>query len=101
MHARVRWAKPRLKLNRLPKKGKPLGPGIETLPLWFLPFFHARPPVEKAQVSKVMTKKDIKTKRKIRGFDKFSVCNIAGSANIHQLESTEEGTNSIARKTER
>ncbi|KAJ6953974.1 hypothetical protein NC652_005649 [Populus alba x Populus x berolinensis] len=52
MHARVRWAKPRLKLNRLPKKGKPLGPGMETLPLWFLPFFHARPPVEKAQVSK-------------------------------------------------
>ena len=101
MQARVRWAKPWLKLNRLPRQGKPLGPGIETLPLWFLPFFHAKPPAEKAQVSKVMTENDVKTKSKIRGFDKFPVCNIAGSANIHQLESTEEGNNSIARKTER
>jgi hypothetical protein len=101
MQARVRWAKPRLKLNKLPNKGRPRGPGIGTLPFWFLPFFQARPPVEKAQFSTVMTKNDAKTKSKIRGFDNFWICNIAGSANIHQLESTGVGNKSISRERER
>ncbi|KAJ4952516.1 hypothetical protein NE237_029348 [Protea cynaroides] len=49
MEARVLWANPRLKLNKLPNTGRPLGPGMEAWPFWFLPCFQACPPAVKTQ----------------------------------------------------
>lgn len=46
----ARWARPRprVRVKRPPKTGIPLGSWMGTRPLWFLPFFHAIPPLAKA-----------------------------------------------------
>lgn len=87
MQAKVRWGRPWLKLNKLPKSGRPRGPGIETRPIWFLPFFHAMPPLEKAQVKRIKDRNDASMARKKKPLSKFSVpkCAMASIENIHQL----------------
>ncbi|GFP79197.1 cytochrome p450 78a7 [Phtheirospermum japonicum] len=51
MEAKERWARPRLRVKRLPKMGRPRGPGMETAaapPALLRPFFQAVPLGERA-----------------------------------------------------
>lgn len=89
MEARVRWANPRLKLNKQPNKGRPLGPKMGTEPTWFLPFFQAKPPVGTTHVKRQTHRNAIKTEIKSQLLNKFWVSTIAGSVNTHQLVSRE------------
>lgn len=67
-------------MNKLPKTGRPRGPGMGIGPALLRPFFQARPPEVKAQVSRVRVKKAMKRETKIeisrRFLDRsnFSAC---------------------------
>lgn len=87
MEAKERWAKVRVSVKMLPKIGRPLGPGIGTLPFWFLPFLHAVPPEESAHVTKLrITKADINDIATYPSSKLFELRN-AGRVKIHQLVS--------------
>lgn len=59
----VRCGKPWLKVNKLPKNGRPLGPGILTRPIWALPFRQAGPPGVNAHVRRSMRRERMRRVR--------------------------------------
>lgn len=100
MEAKERWAKVRVRVKMLPKIGRPLGPGIGTLPFWFLPFLHAVPPEESAHVTKLrITKADINDIATYPSSKLFELRN-AGRVKIHQLVSLVAMHESIFRRLE-
>lgn len=94
MEARVRCGRPWLKLNKVPKIGKPFGPGIEIRPIWFLPFLQATAPLGKARARSPMERSATRT-TKIRLFSMLCVPAMAGRVNTHQFVSKDVEGNPI------
>lgn len=85
-------------MNKLPKTGRPRGPGMGIGPALLRPFFQARPPDEKAQVRRVIVRKAMKRESKMDKSRRFLDPRKAGRVKIHQFVSFEISiVNSISR----